>query len=517
MHNSLVIQEVGGVMLKKIIRLFFQAIIVLILPSAVLAQETLVLDASDSLNQITNVSQLQDVQPGDWAYQALRGLVERYGCIAGYRDGTFRGNRALTRYEFAAALDTCLQQVQQLIDSGTANLATKEDLEILSRLNQEFKSELATISERVGKLEEKTDFLEKNQFSTTTKLKGEGIFALSFTDKGEATFSDRVRLNFNSSFTGKDLLRIRLQANNVPNLSGVTGTDMSRTSFDAGNNNNVSLNEVYYRWSDGKKIQFWIGTIGLDIDDVFNPYNPNLNPSGTGTVTRFNRYNPSTHRGPEGAGVGFQYKLGDKADLIALYLTDPSQTSNPNQGFFNSNFSTGVQLNYKPTKNLNFGVAYLHTYHNQGSVNLVSSTGSPIGKDPFQGKAAASQDGFGLNADWQINNKFQAGGWIGYAKANAQGIDSQAELWNWNAHFSMLDVGKEGAIFSLAGGQLPRAGYVKGFPADKDTSHLVEVQYKYPVNKNISITPALYTVFNPNHNNSNDTVYVGVVRTTFSF
>ncbi len=73
------------------------------------------------------------------------------------------------------------------------------------------------------------------------------------------------------------------------------------------------------------------------------------------------------------------------------------------------------------------------------------------------------------------------------------------------------------AIFSLAGGQLPRAGYVKGFPADKDTSYLVEVQYKYPVNKNISITPALYTVFNPNHNNSNDTVYVGVVRTTFSF
>jgi len=91
LHNSLVIQEVGGVMLKKIIRLFFQAIIVLILPSAVLAQETLVLDASDSLNQITNVSQLQDVQPGDWAYQALRSLVERYGCIAGYRDGTFRG------------------------------------------------------------------------------------------------------------------------------------------------------------------------------------------------------------------------------------------------------------------------------------------------------------------------------------------------------------------------------------------------------------------------------------------
>jgi hypothetical protein len=502
-------------MLKKI-RLFFAAIIVLILPSPVLAQQTLGLDASDSLNQITNVSQLDDVQPSDWAYQALRSLVERYGCIAGYPDGTFRGNRALTRYEFAAALNTCLQQVKQLIDSGTANQATKEDLETLNRLNQEFQAELKTFSERVGKLEERTDALEKNQFSTTANLTGEAIFAFSFTDEGEATFSDRVRLNLNTSFTGKDLLKIRLQASNVPNLSGVTGTDMSRTSFDAGSNNNITLNELYYRWSDGKS-QFWIGTAGLDIDDIFTTGNPILNGSGSGTVTRYNRYNPLTHRGPEGAGVGFQYKFSDKADLIALYLTEPSQTSNPNQGFFNSNFSTGLQLNYKPTKNLNFGVAYLHTYYNEGSVNLVSSTGSPIGRDPFQGQAAASQDGFGLNADWRINDKFQTGGWVGYAKANAQGIDSEAEIWNWNAHFSVLDVGKKGGILSLAGGQLPRAGYVKGFPADQDTSYLVEVQYKYPVNNNITITPALYAVLNPNHDSSNDTVYVGVVRTTFSF
>ncbi|MBD2215045.1 carbohydrate porin [Nostoc linckia FACHB-104] len=503
-------------MLKKI-RLFFVAIIVLILPSPALAEETLLLDSSDSLNQVTNVSQLQDVQSGDWAYEALRSLVERYGCIAGYPDGTFRGNRALTRYEFAAALDTCLQQVKKLTDSETANLDRKENLETLSRLNQEFKAELATIGARVGKLEEKTDFLEKQQFSTTTTLKGEVIFAPIFTDKGEATLSDRVRINLETSFTGTDLFKVRLQANNVPNLSGVTGTDMSRLSFDAGSNNNITLNELYYRSADGEKLQFWIGTVGLDIDDIFSTGNPNLNSSGKGTLTRFNRYNPFTHRGPEGAGLGIQYKLGEKINLRAIYLADPSQTSNPNQGFFNSNFSTGLQLNYKPTKNLDLGVAYLHSYYNQGSVNLVSSTGSPIGKDPFQRKAAASQHGFGLNADWQINNKFQFGGWVGYALANAQGIDSQAELWNWNAHFSMLDVGKKGAVLSLAGGQLPRAGYVKGFPSDKDTSYLVEVQYKYPVNNNIIITPGFYAIFNPEHNNSNDPVYVGVVRTTFNF
>jgi len=60
---------------------------------------------SQSIEQVTSVSQLSDVQPTDWAFQSLQSLVERYGCIAGYPDGTYRGNRSLTRYEFAAGLN----------------------------------------------------------------------------------------------------------------------------------------------------------------------------------------------------------------------------------------------------------------------------------------------------------------------------------------------------------------------------------------------------------------------------
>ncbi len=51
----------------------------------------------DELAQVTSVSQLSDVQPSDWAFQSVQSLVERYGCIAGYPDGTFKGNRAMTR------------------------------------------------------------------------------------------------------------------------------------------------------------------------------------------------------------------------------------------------------------------------------------------------------------------------------------------------------------------------------------------------------------------------------------
>ena len=61
-----------------------------------------------SSEQVTSITQLTDVKPTDWAYQALSNLVERYGCVAGYENGTFRGGSAMTRYETAALLNACL-------------------------------------------------------------------------------------------------------------------------------------------------------------------------------------------------------------------------------------------------------------------------------------------------------------------------------------------------------------------------------------------------------------------------
>ena len=95
------------------------------------------------LAQVTSVSELSDVQPGDWAFTALQRLVEEYGCLEGYPDRTYRGNRALTRYEFAAGLNACLDVVIQLIGEGS-------DLDSIKRLQEEFAAELATIRGRVG-------------------------------------------------------------------------------------------------------------------------------------------------------------------------------------------------------------------------------------------------------------------------------------------------------------------------------------------------------------------------------
>ena len=217
--------------------------------------------SEDAAGQVTSVSQLSDVRPTDWAFQALQSLVERYGCIAGYPDGTFRGNRAMTRYEFAAGLNACLDKVSELIQGGSRNLATREDLASVQRLQEEFAAELATLRGRVDVLEARASELEANQFSTTTKLNGEVIFGLAGIARGDdangekadkaTAFGSRVRLNFDTSFSGEDLLRTRLQVLNLGAFStNNTKTAEGELRFNVGPfgeaNNIVALDELLY-------------------------------------------------------------------------------------------------------------------------------------------------------------------------------------------------------------------------------------------------------------------------------
>lgn len=196
----------------------------------------------DPVGQVTSVSQLSDIQPTDWAFQALQSLVERYGCIAGYPDGSYRGDRAMTRYEFAAGLNACLDRITELIASSTANLVSRNDLVILQKLQEEFAGELAFLGGRVDILEAQTAELEANQFSTTTKLLGEVTFAVRNIFGNEKAgggnldsnlvFDNRIRFNVNTSFTGRDSLIIRLDAVSSEALgTSITGTNMTRLAF----------------------------------------------------------------------------------------------------------------------------------------------------------------------------------------------------------------------------------------------------------------------------------------------
>ncbi|MEB3306572.1 MAG: iron uptake porin, partial [Cyanobacteriota bacterium] len=169
-----------------------------------------------SQEQVTSISQFSDVKPTDWAYQALSNLIERYGCVAGYPNGTYKGGQAMTRYEAAALLNACLDRISEVTDE-------------LRKLMAEFEKELAVLRGRVDGLEAKVGELESTRFSTTTKLSGQTTFVLganSFSGSadglvdgsrelyGATTFNYDLQLTFDTSFSGKDLLRTNLRAGN---------------------------------------------------------------------------------------------------------------------------------------------------------------------------------------------------------------------------------------------------------------------------------------------------------------
>jgi hypothetical protein len=497
-----------------------------------IAAEPQLLSGNDSgtgaLQQVTSVSQLSDVKPTDWAFQALQSLVERYGCIAGYPDKTYRGNRSLTRYEFAAGLNACLDRVNELIAASTSEVLKAEDLALLNNLQNEFAGELAVLRGRVDTLEARATRIEKQQFSTTTKLRGETIFSVGGV-AGSAkagggnldqnvTLSYRARLNFESSFTGKDLLRVRLQGRNITQLDGSTGTDMTRLSYDGSNKDGaVTLDDLFYRFPVGNKTRVWLIANGYGSENIANPANPLLQSDGSGAVSRFGRFSP-IYRIVKGPGLALEHSLGNSATLSLAYRSSTASDS-AKGGLFNGDHSALAQLTFTPTKTLNVGLTYARAYYGNAT-DVTDSTGSAFAQNPFNGGAAVTNS-YGAVASWRVSPQFNLSGWVGVTNAEAKsGANSgaKADIFNWSVALAFPDLGKKGNLGGVIIGVPPKAtSNTVATRRDQDTSLHVEALYRHQLTDKISITPGLIVILNPEHNSSNPTQYVGVVRTTFSF
>ncbi len=489
-----------------------------------------------TMAQVSSVSQLSDVRPTDWAFQALQSLVERYGCIAGYPDRTYRGNRAINRYEFAAGLSACLDRVAELIAVGTSDLVKKEDLVVVQRLQEEFATELATLRGRVDVLEANNAALESQQFSTTTKLNAEVIFALGgvFGDNGadgdtnennnpplqdNIIFGDRVRLNFDTSFFGTDRLRVRLQARNITPFAGnVTGTNMTRLSIDGNNDNQFGIDYIYYRYRPGPKTTVHFSAFNTEYSDMIYTINPYLEGSGDGSISRFGRYSP-IYRG-FGAGATLEHKFSKNFELTLGYLAGDSFNPSSKNGFFNGNYSALTQLLFRPIKNLDLGLVYSHSYFAGGSntgVNTTFSTGSLVSRRPF-GNVSTSTDSVQLGASFRVTPKVVVSGWFDYMFADSEVSDDDARVLNFTANVVFPDLGKKGNIGALVFGIPPKVvSNSISANEDRDTSFHIEALYRHQLTSNIAITSGGIVITNPEHNSSNDTIFVGVVRTTFKF
>ncbi len=497
----------------------------------------------NSLGQVTSVSQFSDVQPTDWAFQALQSLVERYGCIAGYPNGTYRGNRALTRYEFAAGLNACLDRVNELIATATADLVSKEDLAALQRLQEEFAAELATLRGRVDTLEARTAELEANQFSTTTKLKGEAIFNVTDTwgnlaaangvngenqpdSTSNTTFANRVRLSLESSFTGRDKLQTRLNAGNIVSNAGQTGTGMTRLGYDGDGGNNIELDKLNYSFNLGSAIAVKIDATGAEIYENINNFNPLFSSSATGAISRYGRFSPIYRFSQGGAGVTATFNPKGTISASASYMARENASPNPGNGVFEGDNAFYGQIDFKPSDRLNVGLTYARSYSGtnlNAQANPVLSpfmggTGSRNANAPF-GAVATEANSYGIQAAFGITDKITLAGWYGLTEASPAVGDGDADINYWAATLGIRDLGSRGSTFGVIFGQPPKvAGASPNANRDRGgTSYHLETLYRFNVTNNISLTPGLLVIFNPEHNNTNDTVYVGTLRTTFRF
>ncbi|OUC15820.1 MAG: hypothetical protein B0A82_04995 [Alkalinema sp. CACIAM 70d] len=527
----------------------------LLMAGAANANEVMANDlaANPAMEQVTSVSQLSDVKPTDWAFQALQSLVERYGCIAGYPDRTYRGNRAMTRYEFAAGVNACMDRVNELIAAATADLVKKEDLATLQKLQEEFAAELATLRGRVDALEAKTATLEKQQFSTTTKLSGEVVVGRGNVMFGESTRLNalgvavpevkpsrnsvvgyRARLNLDTSFTGKDILRTRIQAGNLGFSQDATGIPEGSLRLSADSGNSAVIDALLYQFPLGEKTTVVVEANAGAADDFTDTLNPYLDgDGGSGALSHFGTRNPIYYL-LGGTGIAVKHEFSEQFELSAGYLAGDAANPASGSGLFSGPYGAIAQLTFKPSEQLKVGLTYVHSYK-----TTFNSAGSPTGSlnanllvptdsdgdlvnDTFDTLASPfSSNSFGVGASFQISPKIVLNGSVGYTKTRVlKGTKGDLDIWNWMVGLAFPDLGKMGAVAGVIVGMEPK---VTGTSAalsnlrDRDTSLHVEAFYQYPLNDRISVTPGLIWLTSPNHDNRNDSILIGTLRTTFTF
>lgn len=507
-----------------------------------LAQASDEYDDLSELDQVNSVSQLSDIQPTDWAFQALQSLVERYGCIAGYPDGTYKGNRAMTRYEFAAGLNACLDRMTELIGQSRDDLATREDMATVQRLVEEFAPELATLRGRIDVLEARTAELEANRFNgTTTIFGGEVIFGLTngfggedvvnaFGGRGDGDkntiFNYLVRLQTATTFTGKDRLRVEWGAANFSSRSFAGSqsfnTDMAIVSYQTNTTDEFQIFKLEYRFpAFGDRVVFTFRPVNFSLNSVLTANSPYFD-AGRGSISRFTDSSPIFKIGRLDSGLGFDWLITDKVRLQVAYGTRDSE--NPGNGPTGQGGITdaghsavGVQFLTVPFDNVLTGVTYINAYSEDGYLDTF--TGS-LNADTSGGlNIPANINAVGGTVQWRVWERITLGAWGGWVFTNYINSDAHATSNTYLFSVGMSDpFGRQGDLFAvLFGKPLKLVDGDNGIQEDEDTSYHIETFYRYKINDYITITPGVFVVTNPEHNEDNETIVIGVLRTTFRF
>ncbi len=507
--------------------------------TTVLAQTNIkeVIQTSDRLarENITQIKQLQDVSPNDWSYEAIRNLAKRYGCLEGFRDRTFRGENTVTRYEFAAGLNSCLKPIENLISEIWQEIMNDETEPIKFTFRDLFDG-TGLLNKKLVTIDNRVSLLASNQFSTTTKLYGEVVFGLGSilagsTDAGEIQIDripflgNQATLELATSFTGEDELSIELEAANLPDLADVSDTFQGELAFSGANNNNLDLNLIAYTFPVGDNLEIIIGAKGLAADDIAETINFFASDNGgDGAISNFGGLNP-IYETAEDAGIGIIYELGKHIELSAGYLAAAANESSDG-GIFNAPYGAIAQAIIIPSDRLNLALTYIHsrdlsdTDTGSNLANLQSFTG-----DEFGDSVSTVSDSYGFEFSYEVSNDLVIGGWGGLSKVTPLSSLSgdiergTQDVWNWAITLAFPDLGKEGNLGGIIIGAEPwvTSSSIDNLGEDENMSLHLEAFYQYRLSDNLAITPGIIWITAPDNKNNNQDLMIGALRTTFNF
>ncbi|MBV8887725.1 MAG: iron uptake porin, partial [Chroococcidiopsidaceae cyanobacterium CP_BM_RX_35] len=377
-----------------------------------------------------------------------------------------------------------------------------------------------------------------------------------------ATFSDRVRLSLNTSFTGQDLLRTRLQARNTtPFGASVTGTNETRLGFDGDEGNTLAVDQLFYRFPLFKNAIVQIDAANTELNERgFSTFSP-FESSGLGSISRYGRFSPiyrignsttnvtNSVLGSGGAGASVHINPQGIVGLDLAYLAPTANNPNSGFGITNGAYAAVAQVDINASKYFNLGLTYAHSYDSvgrrNGTVSIFDSTGTQLANSPF-GNVPTSANNYGVEASIRPNQHLILFGWGGYTQAYASRSittlaggaanvangatvsgprGAKADIWYFAGGIALPDIGSKGSMLGLLFGEPPRvtsnearetrAGRTRR--VDNNPSYQAELFYRYRLTDNIAITPGALIIFNPEGNSRNAADYVGTLRTTFTF
>jgi len=430
-----------------------------------------------------------NVQPGDWAHQSIKDLVNSRGCDVNVSD------KSLTRFEAAAIVNSCLGNVAEVTN-------------VERSLIDEFSSEIALLRGRIDGIEARMNEFEAGTFSSTTTLDGKAVFVLGAVDgNGDLDEGDTeavsaayvYQMNLNTSFTGDDNLYVRLKTSDgFENFTSKPGNYHN----EAGSHGSVvNVDKIWYTFPLGDN---FTATIGPKIE---NYYMLAASPSV---------YKPKVLKAFRFGGHGAAFGASTSTGLGLKFVAD-------------NGFASSITVNSKGAQGTN---GFL-TEQDENKVNVM---------------AAYTADNFHLSAtyttqsnDWDAwhyfstdkidgDNDFDADGWalrawfrpdetgtavpsvsVGYDtlsftnnKNGYDDVNGYSVAFNWNDMFQADDV------IGIALGQ-PIAG-------DDTDPFLWEAYYSFRPNDSIEITPGIFGGSDVRGvSDKEDDLFGAVLTTTFKF